>query len=690
MKHERHSVGEERKALESVFTAGDKIGTYTILRRLGSGGMGEVYLAEHVHIRRKAAIKVLLPELSSNAEVVSRFFNEARATGLLKHPSIVEVLDCDILPGGRAYIVMEYLAGESLGDYLGRVGSFEAQPRTVAAIAGQIAGALAAAHDKGIIHRDLKPDNIFLSPTEEPAAPVDLKILDFGIAKLVGEDIVEIRKTRTGILLGTPLYMSPEQCRGTGRIDHRTDIYSLGCIIFESLSGRPPFVRDGVGEIIVAHVSEEPPTLSSLVPSAPLALSGLVNRMLAKDPDRRPTSMAEVVREIETFLAVPAADFLSLVVLPAETPLQRTVEAVLDMPHGGTTRAVEGSSASPPPIGGGSTQVMPPAEPTGSSSVGRTQLLPGQGLPGRTTASRTLVSEVPLRQPRKFSVGRAAMFAVVMGLIGGGAVLGLRRWKYPSSAPPPAAAVRRPAGTEPPDPATLAAIAPLLQVAGEPAFPDSCRTADGRSLRGLASAAPDLIPSASAARRLLGVAVLNGLPDGMAERWLIQARATLASEPKVAAEASARAISLCESSAVAENLRGNALQVLQDIPAAENAYREAIRLAPSYRAPQFNLGLLQLRRDDARAALVIFNGIAHEKADYPNIHLVRAEAYRRLGNRAAATADLREQVKRQPDSADGWLQLGRALSMRDRRRSRAAFCRAKSLGLTDAAPLCRR
>src|SRR5262249_53040048 len=188
-------------------------GAYTIPRRLGAGGMGEVYLARHRHIGRDAAIKVLLPELSQNEDVVARFFTEARATAAIRHPGIVEILDCDVHKSGRAYIVMEFLEGENLAERLERAGSFARDLPGAGSILAQVASALAAAHAKGIVHRDLKPDNIFLTGTVAAGGAPSVKILDFGIAKLVVDDGEGRNKTRTGSLLGTPTYMSPEQCR---------------------------------------------------------------------------------------------------------------------------------------------------------------------------------------------------------------------------------------------------------------------------------------------------------------------------------------------------------------------------------------------------------------------------------------------------------------------------------------------
>jgi serine/threonine-protein kinase len=362
--------------------------------------MGEVYLAKHRHIGRKAAIKLLLPELSANEEVVSRFFNEARATGLLRHPNIVEIIDCDVLPNGRAYIVMEFLEGENLGDCLARVRSFAESPATAAAIAGQVAGALAVAHGKGIVHRDLKPDNVFLASTPEAATPINVKVLDFGIAKLAYDGGAG-KQTRTGVLLGTPIYMSPEQCRGAGRIDHRSDIYSLGCIIFELMAGRPPFVGEGAGDLIVAHVSEPAPELTALVPSAPGPLGALTKAMLAKNPADRPQSMNDVVRHIEAFLGVGAAQFPALVAVPAGFPVGVSSDELPDeLPTG--ERGGGGASNRPIPL---------------TPITGGTSLLPQP----QTTFSQTASELARPRGPAPGSGGKLLKAGLVVTLLAGGA-----------------------------------------------------------------------------------------------------------------------------------------------------------------------------------------------------------------------------------------------------------------------------
>jgi serine/threonine-protein kinase len=284
--------------LQSGVVIGATLGNYRITARLGEGGMGVVYVAEHALIGRKAAVKVLLPEYSHNQEIVSRFFNEARSTALIKHPGLVDIFDFGYDAQGSAYIVMEYLEGESLASYLRRVG-----PAGVAAVCGvgrQMAAAVGAAHERGIVHRDLKPDNVFCVPDRESPAGVRVKILDFGIAKLITEGGMGASlKTRTGAVMGTPVYMSPEQCRGAGQVDARSDIYSLGCILYEMICGRPPFVREGVGEIIAAQIFEQPLAPHVLEASVPPALERVILRALAKAPGERQQTMEQLKAELD-------------------------------------------------------------------------------------------------------------------------------------------------------------------------------------------------------------------------------------------------------------------------------------------------------------------------------------------------------------------------------------------------------
>ncbi|HUJ58312.1 MAG TPA: serine/threonine-protein kinase [Kofleriaceae bacterium] len=278
---------------------GTTIGPYRILRKIGQGGMGAVFLGEHTLIGRFAAIKVLLPEMSVRRANVERFFNEARATTAVSDPGIVQVFDFGFTADNTAYIVMEHLEGEQVNHRLARLGVLTAGDAL--RLTRQVAGSLAAAHAAGIVHRDLKPENLFVIRDPEAPGGERPKILDFGIAKLE-DDRPDRFRTRTGAVLGTPVYMSPEQCNGGGRIDHRSDIYSLGCVLYHLLTGQPPFDPPGMGAILLAHMSEPPRPPSALVPSLPPALDAVVLRCLAKAPDARFQSMLELQHACDELL----------------------------------------------------------------------------------------------------------------------------------------------------------------------------------------------------------------------------------------------------------------------------------------------------------------------------------------------------------------------------------------------------
>ena len=276
---------------------GDTVGSYRIVAKLGEGGMGAVYLAEHTLIGRQVAIKILLPQYSHNAMVCPRFFNEARATAMIRHGGLVDVLDYGHHRDGSAYLVMEYLDGETLKAAIKRQGRFET-PMLVE-LTRQVSMALAAAHAAGIVHRDLKPENIFLVPTTELPSGMRVKVLDFGVAKLTDEFTGSDMKTRSGALLGTPRYMSPEQCRGAGKVDHRADIYSFGCILFEMACGRPAFDGAGPGDLIAAHLAGPVPSPREVYPEVAELWERVIVRALAKSPDDRFASFGDLLRTVD-------------------------------------------------------------------------------------------------------------------------------------------------------------------------------------------------------------------------------------------------------------------------------------------------------------------------------------------------------------------------------------------------------
>ena len=289
---------------------GSVIGSYRVVKKLGEGGMGAVYLAEHSLIGRQAAIKVLLPQLSARQDIVNRFFNEARAATAIADPGIVQIFDFGQHTDGRVYIVMELLEGEPLDRRLARLTRLPVSDAL--RIARQVASSLGAAHARGIVHRDLKPENIFMQLDNEVPGGERTKLLDFGIAKLVNDSQM---KTNTSAVMGTPAFMSPEQCRGAGRVDARSDVYSLGCVLFTLISGRPVFEADGGGEVIAMHLRETPPRLSTRVRNVPPALDELIARCLEKDPARRFSNASA--------LAVAVTDVLSGTLAEESRPSMR-------------------------------------------------------------------------------------------------------------------------------------------------------------------------------------------------------------------------------------------------------------------------------------------------------------------------------------------------------------------------------
>jgi serine/threonine protein kinase len=288
---------------------GKQIGSYQVVGMVGVGGMGVVYEGHHTQLKRRTAIKILNEQFAKNSQIAERFWNEARIVSVIQHPGLVSVLELGELPGGAPYIIMEYLDGESLGHRIQRTGG-----RLVAdtlRLGRQIASTLTVVHAHGVVHRDLKPDNVMIVADPEASGGERAKLLDFGIAKISVESglagQIEHRKTRTGAILGTPLYMAPEQCRGAGAVDEKADVYSLGVILFEMLSGVPPFRADAPGDLMALHIFHPPPSLLEVAPWVSVELSGLILRMLAKVPKERP-SATEVAKVLEQLGAPRATD----------------------------------------------------------------------------------------------------------------------------------------------------------------------------------------------------------------------------------------------------------------------------------------------------------------------------------------------------------------------------------------------
>ena len=266
---------------------------YKLVDKIAEGGMGVVYLGEHTTLGRRGAIKILKREFCQNEEIVQRFYQEARAVNMIGHENIIEIFDFGRTSDGRVFFVMEYLEGEPLSDRLakGAMNWHEARP-----VLEQVLRALNAAHAKDLVHRDLKPDNIYLRRRAD--GTVSARLLDFGIAKLSGLSSPAEQLTKTGALIGTPHYMSPEQIDGAANVDARTDIYSLGIILYEMFTGVLPFAGDTLAAVIRQHLLEPPPPITVAEADVPPGIAVVINRMLAKKPEERYQSIAAVASDL--------------------------------------------------------------------------------------------------------------------------------------------------------------------------------------------------------------------------------------------------------------------------------------------------------------------------------------------------------------------------------------------------------
>ncbi len=365
---------------------GTTIGAYRVARLLGIGGMGRVYKGVHPAIGSRVAIKVLSRECSDRRDLVDRFFAEAKAVNLIRHESIVNVLDLAMLPDGRPYIIMEYLDGAPLAALIEHAVQHQAPLPLggIARLAAEVLDALGAAHAKGIVHRDLKPDNVFVAPSGRP------KVLDFGIAKLSD---VGNTSTRTGSLLGTPHYMSPEQAAGRV-VDHRADLYAIGVILFECATGRKPFLAEALFDLLRMHVEVPPPPPRALRPDMPPELEHVILTALAKPPDQRfATAMA-----------------MSMALQHATAQLAPEQWRPLTPPSG---RPSGGSWAPTPPSSWSGQGSRPPTPPPQAPPPGQV-----------STVSAGQVTRGARRSSRKATWIALAAVAVVGGGITAAAVLG--------------------------------------------------------------------------------------------------------------------------------------------------------------------------------------------------------------------------------------------------------------------------
>jgi eukaryotic-like serine/threonine-protein kinase len=296
-----------------VLEAGQVIDAkYRIVGLLGVGGMGAVYEGENSRIKRRVAIKVLHAATASSSQAVERFEREAQAAGRIGSDHILEVLDLGKLENGDHYMVMEFLDGETLGARIERAGGLA--PREVAPLIRQALLGLQAAHAAGIVHRDLKPENIFICKAKAGHADF-VKLIDFGVSKFKNPPGSEMSKTRTGAVVGTPHYMSPEQAQGGRDIDHRSDLYSMGVILYQAVTGQVPFDGNTFNELLFKIVLSEPPSLRELRPDVDAAFEAITQKAMARDPAQRFASADEFVQAIDSWVATSSA-----VVEPEQVP----------------------------------------------------------------------------------------------------------------------------------------------------------------------------------------------------------------------------------------------------------------------------------------------------------------------------------------------------------------------------------
>jgi serine/threonine-protein kinase len=419
----------DNTATKAGLRADDVIdGRYRVIKTVGEGGMGTVYLAEHALIKRRVAVKVLHPELASDVKVVERFMNEARAAGTLGHTNIVESTDMGFIDGVVPYIVFEYLEGSLLTDEIYRLGAVPV--RRAVKIAQQIASALQAAHAAGIIHRDLKADNIFLTDRGESLDHV--KVLDFGISKFLE---ATDEKTRRGMIMGTPEFMAPEQITTPDHVDTRSDVYALGVILYEMLAGKRPFTNDDPRTLLHRICHTEAPPIDR--PEIPRGLHDLVFKLLEKDPDDR----IQTMEDVEAVLDLYATHGDGGTARPT-----RSMRVPTPRP---TTDAIEIAASirgrAPTPVPARQSQVLPP--------MGRDTPWPGDmktPWPGMDAVS---LGQPPAHRTPKVLYGLVAL-GVCVGAVG--LYIGLRKADpppqqvqvAPAPAPAPAAALPPPAAPQ--------------------------------------------------------------------------------------------------------------------------------------------------------------------------------------------------------------------------------------------------
>jgi serine/threonine-protein kinase len=392
---------------------------YELEAVIGSGGMGWVFRARHVLMQRTVAVKVLRPELARDAEALRRFFQEARASSALTHHNTIQVFDFAVDDAGHPYLVMEYLEGRPLSRAIVEDGPF--RPERALSIARQVCDSLAEAHERGMVHRDLKPGNIFL--TQRGENPDFVKVLDFGLVKFVAQPGAEAGAlTQSNTVVGTPRYFSPEQAR-SAPLDARSDLYSLGLVLYELLAGRAAFDASSFAALLLHHVQTPPPAapLSAAGVPVPPALRELVGALLEKSPDRRPRDAREVARRLDA-IAGGAAMPPSAPPDAKDDPTHAVLLLDLDELDLSTTGPAPRAGAAPPDSG----PAQAPRGVTGSRPAPPTSPGPAEGGPRESNAPGGAAPHGGgANAPGRFLVGAtAALVGLQVGVLVGEAAAG--------------------------------------------------------------------------------------------------------------------------------------------------------------------------------------------------------------------------------------------------------------------------
>jgi eukaryotic-like serine/threonine-protein kinase len=414
---------------------GQKVGNYEIVSLLGKGGMGEVYVARHPVLDRTVAVKVLSRALSDDEDLVARFRQEAQSAGRIGHEAIVEITDFGELEDDRCYYVMELLHGLSLQEYLDKNGTVDVAEAV--AILRPILEALAAAHAAGIVHRDIKPDNIFLH--RDGRGRIKPKLLDFGIAKLMDPTEADSGvATRTGQLLGTPLYMSPEQAAGeTQNIGPWSDVYSVSAVLFRMLTGEPPFKAKSFGALLVKHLQEPPPNVTTMRPDLPSVLDGLIQGGMAKETDKRCQTVRSFLKELEG--DVPSGEAIPESIVLPKISRQMATEPTMRVDSSLNLSPTALASTTPANLHRAAAE-SEELEASNVSATGRTSL--------SSAAAEQLPARLPLENPPRGSKGLlyggivAAVLVLAVAFVWG--LGGFDRNQSNSTPPSPTVGMARP------------------------------------------------------------------------------------------------------------------------------------------------------------------------------------------------------------------------------------------------------